>query len=90
MKDRNKYTCQYCEKEFVSLSSHRTHLYLHGLKENRDHECLKCGKRFGTPKDLIKHQRIHSGEKPFCCEKCDYRTAQKSNLTQHLKIKHCD
>ena len=29
--------------------------------------------------------RIHTGEKPFPCPKCEYRARQKDHLNKHLK-----
>lgn len=33
------------------------------------------------------HMKSHTGERPFACKLCDYRTANKSNLTRHQKTR---
>lgn len=50
--------------------------------------CSFCGKWFLYPKDVKRHVRIHTGEKPFACTLCPYRAAQKGNVKQHMISVH--
>jgi len=47
--------------------------------------CTTCGKNFRKPSDLIRHVRIHTGEKPFRCELCGREFTVKSTLDSHRK-----
>ncbi|XP_064093114.1 longitudinals lacking protein, isoforms H/M/V-like isoform X16 [Macrobrachium nipponense] len=43
-----------------------------------------CKKGFHYKTDFIRHQRVHTGEKPFGCPHCSFRSAQKGNLRSHV------
>jgi len=52
------------------------------------HSCEVCARLFKKRHDLIKHRYIHTGEKPYACHLCDYRSTQSSNLNSHIRKSH--
>ncbi|XP_055304819.1 zinc finger protein OZF-like [Sitodiplosis mosellana] len=53
----------------------------------RRYECHLCKESFGSNNaNMMKHIRVHSGEKPFECEECFKQFAEKSSLNRHLKL----
>ncbi|XP_028326294.1 zinc finger protein 236 [Gouania willdenowi] len=47
--------------------------------------CSYCPKSFKKPSDLIRHIRIHTGEKPYKCDECGKSFTVKSTLDCHVK-----
>ncbi|WAR17456.1 ZN182-like protein [Mya arenaria] len=45
--------------------------------------CTLCDKPMQSPSHLVRHMRIHTGEKPFKCEYCDYSSSRKDHLRRH-------
>ena len=56
--------------------------------ERKIHQCQFCLKVFCTPSLLKRHLVIHTGERPFKCNKCDRTFQQKAHLTNHYGRVH--
>ncbi|XP_053289071.1 zinc finger protein 236 [Pleuronectes platessa] len=47
--------------------------------------CAYCPKSFKKPSDLVRHIRIHTGERPYKCDECGKSFTVKSTLDCHVK-----
>lgn len=46
--------------------------------------CSYCSKEYTHTGDLRKHERSHTGEKPYACPVCHMRFPHSSNMQRHL------
>ena len=76
-------SCRHCGQIFTSQTVFDEHVLAH-----QPYACSMCNYRCHLKWDLIKHNRTHTKEKPFACPYCPHKTAQKGNLTYHIKSKH--
>ncbi|XP_065065660.1 uncharacterized protein LOC135691653 isoform X1 [Rhopilema esculentum] len=94
----NAYKCKICQKTFSCGSNLRKHLQKHkpgyhpkkkGVIVTRK-KCDTCGKMLNGNQALKAHMRLHTGERPFKCDKCDWAFVQRTHLRRHKMVKHGD
>lgn len=91
------YVCGDCSKVYQSLSELRKHCNLlsHAFPpvegpvledEQRCETCYKVYKKHNMENHMEEHEQ--KSNKQYKCNKCDYKTTRKNNLTRHLESQH--
>ncbi|KAJ0173182.1 hypothetical protein K1T71_011358 [Dendrolimus kikuchii] len=78
------HACGLCDKSYKAAWLLKSHM-------ERDHEGIAqykcqqkdCDKKFYKKSDLDKHERSHTGVRPYVCEACARRFGQSSHLKRH-------
>ncbi|XP_045582575.1 protein tramtrack, beta isoform isoform X6 [Procambarus clarkii] len=50
------------------------------------HQCHYCPYTTTFKCNLSRHERTHTGEKPYSCPHCDFRCTQNCDLKKHIRI----
>ena len=81
----NKYQCLECDKEFSSPRNLRKHVDK-SHQDQKLHECDVCHKQFAKKKHLKAHLHVHTGEKPFACNKSPMKFSQRDSMKKHKSL----
>ena len=46
--------------------------------------CALCYKQFRSNSHLVRHQQVHTGERPYQCTVCDKRFSESSSVKRHM------
>lgn len=79
--------CQLCLVTLANANLLRRHVEDHHF-HIRKYDCAHCGKKFKRKEHKERHERIHTGEKPFACYICNARFTQKEHLKGHIENVH--
>ena len=85
------YICPWCDEVFRSEKERKEHLLtVHGIEvkedaresggSSKEKSCNICDKKFVKPSQLVRHMRVHTGERPFACLMCRKSFNQKNAL----------
>ena len=61
---------------------------IQGKKKKASFECQHCTRKFATRSHLVRHSRVHTGERRYACDYpgCEMRCSRKDNLQQQLVL----
>lgn len=80
--DLQERTCTICSKVFTTKHILKQHTLIHMEKK---YECKYCMKKFHNKYGRDRHERIHTGEKPFSCPYCKLAFGDNSTYKKHTR-----
>jgi len=78
------FVCDICRARFTSSSK----LCDHSASVHHRIPCPYCGRSFSQKASMERHQRQHTGERPYQCTLCESSYTRKENLQTHMSRMH--
>ena len=83
---KRQYKCNYCIKDFISLS--RLNHHVQNVHAEPNFHCEQCPKMFRSKVNFNRHMLVHTNEKPFVCPHCLFSCNNSANLNSHVRSVH--
>uniref|UniRef100_A0A8D2L3J5 C2H2-type domain-containing protein n=1 Tax=Varanus komodoensis TaxID=61221 RepID=A0A8D2L3J5_VARKO len=82
------HTCAECRKSFRLKINLRLHERTHAATGGRagSYICGQCGRGFSHHSNFLRHQMIHTGERPYACGECGKTFIRKEHLATHGRL----
>ena len=77
-----KFSCKFCQKPFNYFKTYHIHESTQACSI-----CKICGRKMFSNNTLKHHMKIHTGEKPHSCEKCDKTFRLAYCLERHSALR---
>uniref|UniRef100_A0A182Y8H4 Zinc finger protein Xfin n=1 Tax=Anopheles stephensi TaxID=30069 RepID=A0A182Y8H4_ANOST len=78
------YTCDICGVTMRYRPSFRYHMRIHYHEQMGTFKCQYCERVFGTRARLERHERVHTGERPYACHLCPKTFIHSGQLATHI------
>lgn len=79
--------CDHCDEVFVFRHDFRKHCWtLHNI----GHKCQFCEKQFYQYAHRDKHERTHTGQRPYTCKYCPLTFSSQTSWKNHIRIHEND
>ncbi|KAG5666770.1 hypothetical protein PVAND_014780 [Polypedilum vanderplanki] len=80
------FICPICAKSMSSANGLDQHIrYVHNKDQEKKFQCKSCPMKFILKTKLIRHEAIHSTERPHVCEICGNSFKHSEGLNLHMK-----
>lgn len=85
--DGQSHKCSVCSMVFKTFNALKRHNRSHA-KGAHNYCCDLCPYTSLDKSTLVRHLRIHNGERPFQCAICKYAFTTKANCERHVRKRH--